>query len=67
MRSQGEIRKVIIELCYMEVMNDFHKRCLGGTEEAEVRLGSRSEWDRRGDRDSKCGELILRTCVGSKE
>lgn len=41
----------------MEVMNDFHKRCLGGTEEAEVRLGSGVNGT-GGSRDSKCGELI---------
>lgn len=41
----------------MEVMNDFHKGCLGGIEEAEVRLGSRVNGT-GGSRDSKCGELI---------
>lgn len=41
-----------IEFCYMEVMNEFHKGCLGGIEEVEVRLGSGVNGT-GGSRDSK--------------
>ena len=40
MRSQRRDQKSDHEFCYMEVMNEFHKGCLGGIEEVEVRLGS---------------------------
>lgn len=41
----------------MEVTNEFHKGCLGGIEEVEVRLGSGVNGT-GGSRDSKYGELI---------